>query len=313
MSASAGSTTSQQSTRAVVACVKFTTILPEVDPLDGGVIHDRTRAGLSESDRAAVEVALELGAQHGAAVVVVSVGGDDADPSLAELLAAGVARAIRVDAVGAPSALVAGHIVTALHRHDIDPVAVVCGDYSADGGSGSVPAFVAHELGMAQALGLIEIEVEVPGSLRAVRRLDGARRELVSVQLPAVISVEGGVADLRRAPLASLLSARPVEVEVLPAGGPVHLEPARQRPWRPRARVVPAPKGERALDRIVALTGALVERTPPRTVELPPEAAARAILDQLAVWGYLDDEHPGVTDAPTSDAVERSDTPPLLG
>lgn len=300
-------------TRAVVACVKFTTLLPEVDPLDGGVDQDVRRAGLSESDRAAVELGLRLGADHGVPVVVVSVGGADADPSLVELLAAGVARAVRVDAEGAPSPVVAGHVATALHDRGVEPVAVVCGDYSADGGSGSVPAFIAHELGMAQALGLIEVEVEVPGSVRAVRRLDGARRELVSVQLPAVLSVEGGVADLRRAPLASLLAARPADVEVVPAAGTVHLEPARRRPWRPRARVVPAPQGERALDRIVALTGALAERTPPRTIELPPTEAARAILEQLVVWGYLADEPPGTAEDPPADAVERSDRPPLLG
>jgi electron transfer flavoprotein beta subunit len=298
--------------RAVVACVKFTPILPDVDPLDGGVDDDVRRAGLSESDRAAVEVALRLGADHGVPVVAVSVGGPVADPSLVELLATGVTRAVRVDTEGAPSAVVAAHLASALHDRNIDPVAVACGDYSPDGGSGSVPAFLAHELGVAQALGLVEVEVEVPGSVRAVRRLDGARRELLSVQLPAVLSVEGGVADLRRAPLASLLAVQQAHVEVVPAAGTVHLEPARQRPWRPRARVVPAPQGERALDRIVALTGALTERTPPRTIELPPVEAARAILEQLVVWGYLEGV-PGSTSQPTPDPVERSDTPPLLG
>lgn len=313
MSAAVDTRSGDGPTRAVVACVKFSTILPEVDPLDGGVDGDVRRAGLSESDRAAVEVALRLGADHGVATVVVSVGGPAADPTLVELLAAGVDRAIRVDADRVPSWLVAGHVASALHHRGIDPVAAVCGDYSADGGSGSVPGFLAHELGMAQALGLIEIEVEVPGLVRAVRRLDGARREVVSVQLPAVVSVEGGVADLRRAPLASLLAAQPSDIEVVPTSGAVHLEPARQRPWRPRARVVPAPQGERALDRIVALTGALAERNPPRTIELPPEQAARAILEQLVVWGYLDGGVAAASDEAAVDAVERSDTPPLLG
>jgi hypothetical protein len=37
----------------------------------------------------------------------------------------------------------------------------------------------------------------------------------------------------------------------------------------------------------VQLTGALVDRTPPRTLELEPAAAAEAIIDQLREWGYL--------------------------
>lgn len=313
MSATGAPSPAGGATRAVVACVKFATLLPDVDPFDGAVDHDVRRAGLSDSDRAAVEVALRLGEEHDVGVVVVTVGGADADSALVELLAAGVDRAVRVDVHDAASAAVAGNIAVALHDRSIDPVAVVCGDYSPDGGSGSVPAFLAHELELAQALGLVELKVDDRGGLRAVRRLDGGRRELLTVDLPAVISVEGGVADLRRAPLASLLATGPADVEVSPGGGVTHADPPRQRPWRPRARVVPAPQGDTALDRIVALTGALVDRTPPRTVELPPDEAAEVILDQLVVWGYVDEERVGRAESPTADPVERADAPPLLG
>jgi electron transfer flavoprotein beta subunit len=61
----------------------------------------------------------------------------------------------------------------------------------------------------------------------------------------------------------------------------------RAEPLRPRARVMPPPAGDTARDRIVALTGALVDRTPPRTVEGTPEEAADAILEQLRTWGYV--------------------------
>jgi putative heme iron utilization protein len=39
----------------------------------------------------------------------------------------------------------------------------------------------------------------------------------------------------------------------------------------------------------VALTGALVDRNPPRTVVLDPSEAADAIVEQLRSWGYLPD------------------------
>jgi electron transfer flavoprotein beta subunit len=52
--------------------------------------------------------------------------------------------------------------------------------------------------------------------------------------------------------------------------------------------VQPAPAGDVALQRVVELTGALVERTPPRTVELSADDAADLILDQLRTWGYLE-------------------------
>jgi electron transfer flavoprotein beta subunit len=176
-----------------------------------------------------------------------------------------------------------------LSAADLDAAVVVCGDHSADRGSGTFPAHLAHQLGAAQALGLIELEAgEVAGELTAVRRLDGGRRERLRIVAPAVCSVEGSVAELRRAPLAASLQLRDAEVGVRPGPLQHHVEPPRLRPWRPPARVMPAPSGDRALERIVHLTGALVDRTPPRTVELDPPAAADAILEQLRAWGYLD-------------------------
>jgi hypothetical protein len=43
----------------------------------------------------------------------------------------------------------------------------------------------------------------------------------------------------------------------------------------------------------VALTGALSERTPPRSLVLDPPEAAAAIVAQLREWGYLDGAEPG--------------------
>jgi electron transfer flavoprotein beta subunit len=103
-----------------------------------------------------------------------------------------------------------------------------------------------------------------------------------------VVSTEGAAAPLRRAPLRRVREG--VEVERVAVGAAA---PERQpvvvstSPWRPRPRELPAPEHPDPRLRIVALTGALVERTPPRRVELDPEAAASAILDQLRAWGYL--------------------------
>ena len=68
--------------------------------------------------------------------------------------------------------------------------------------------------------------------------------------------------------------------------------------------MLPAPAGDHALQRIVALTGALVDRDPPRTVVLEPGAAADEILAQLRSWGYL----AGDADMPDAD-VPDADVP----
>ena len=274
----------------VAACVKFVDLRPQVDRLTGHVT-DSGDAGWSAADLAAVETALRLGETWSADVIVVAAAPASADEALRAFGAVGVDRIVRVDLgveLGSEldSSAVAGALADTLRTLDVS--VVCCGDYSADRGSGSVPAYVAHGLGAAQALGAVEVRSEGPGSLRVVRRLDGGRREQVVVDAPCVVSVEGSVAELRRASLAATLAARDVTVDVVTVAG-LHGHPSPvTRSWSPPARVQPAPAGDVALQRVVELTGALVERTPPRTVELEPDDAADLILEQLRTWGYLE-------------------------
>lgn len=292
----------------IAACVKWVELRPDVDPLHGTVAATSHAGGFSDADLSAVEVALRLADAWSGEVVVVCAGPPDADRGLRDLLATGVSRAVRVVPAGGdrgplePDAALgtgvgeaaAALLSSVLGAGDLDADVVVCGDVSVDIGSGTVPAYLAHHLGAAQASGLVEVTPVSAGSLRAVRRLDGGRREVLDVDAPAVLSVEGGVAELRRAGLGEVLRARDAVVGVREArvSAPTppisgRSEAPRLRPWRPPGRAVAAPTGRTALDRVIQLTGAFVERTPPRTVTAEPAAAAAAIVDQLRTWGYL--------------------------
>jgi electron transfer flavoprotein beta subunit len=259
-------------------------------------------AGVSPADRAALEVALRLGATLQRGVVAVAVGPAGADAALRDALAVGATRAIRIDLpVGVGSFDVAEEI--ALVAKEASTGIVVCGDYSLDRGTGSVPAFVAHELGAAQALGLVQVDVvqvdvgqvDVGGTgaanattLRAVRRLDGGRREALTVPTPCVVSVEGSVATLRRASLRAALASRHASVEVRDGGGMRHGPAVQVSAYRPRARVLSAPAGAQPLDRLRQLTDTAAAAARGEIVHLDPPAAAAAIVDRLRSWGYLD-------------------------
>lgn len=272
----------------IAACVKWVDLRPEIDPLHATVHEGTNSDGFSAADEAAVEVALRLAAEWDALTAVVCAGEVGAEPRLRELLARGVDRVVRVEVEpDLPSHETAQALAPVLSPADLGASLVVCGDHSSDRGSGSVPGFLAHELGFAQALGLVEVESESDGAVVAVRRLDGGRRERLRATPPAVLSVEGSVAELRRASLAATLASREAPVERRTGPVRLHVEPPMLRPWRPPARVLPPPTGDGALERVVHLTGALVDRHPPRTVELDPPDAAREILDQLRAWGYL--------------------------
>ncbi len=169
---------------------------------------------------------------------------------------------------------------------------VICGDYSLDRGTGSVPAFLAHELGNAQALGLVEVDTAAVdgGRLRVLRRLDGGRREVLDVDTPAVLSVEGSVRRLRRAPLAAAIRSKSADIEVVATAVGDHVPPAIVMPFRPRARTLAVPAGP-VLSRVREILDIGGSDTPvAETVELTPAEAAARIVDQLRRWGYLGDD-----------------------
>ena len=266
---------------------------------------DSRWSGVSTADEAALEVALSIAeradATHAAApseVMVICIGAPSADDVLREAIAAGATSAVRVDA---STELDSQVVAVALAEHLGDRDLVVCGDYSLDRGTGSVPAFLAGELSMAQALGLHEVDLagddagsrspetrapENTGALRVVRRLDGGRREILEVTPPAVLSVEGSASSLRRASLAASLAARTAPV-VTVRGPHGRLPEAEIHPYRPRARVLPAPTGG-SLDRVRQILDVGGSDTHAELVTLDPPAAASKILDQLRSWGYLD-------------------------
>ncbi len=198
------------------------------------------------------------------------------------------------------------------------PDLVLCGDRSVDRGTGALPAYLAHELGAAQALGLVDVAPADDGTggtggsrgggdraVLAERRLDGGWRERLRVPLPAVCSVEGAGVRLRRAPLAGALAAGsaavPVDrsLAVAAAAGPGSFHVGAPRPFRPRTRVLPAPHDDDPRLRLLDLTGALVDHEPPTVVE-PADAveAADVLLAFLARHGYVEDGSDG-TDVAT--------------
>jgi electron transfer flavoprotein beta subunit len=256
----------------VAACLAVGDLRPAVDPRTGSVTRSRAGIGIAAPDATALETALRL-AGAGGRVVALCVGPADLDPVLAEVAALGV-ETVRLPAPTPDPAVDERDLARALaavvvERGPFD--LVLCGDRSADRGTGAVPAFLAHELGAAQALGLVELSA-VPGggsvdgrSLRAVRRLDGGWRELLDVPLPAVCSLEGGL-RLRRGSLAGALTAAAHGVTV-------------HRPFRPPPHRLAPPTGDDPHVRLLALTGALDTREPPAVVgpRTADEAADRLL------------------------------------
>lgn len=252
------------------------------------ILGDERYVQLSYADQAALELALSLAATTGDSVRAVTAGPEAAETVLRSALSVGVNEVRRIDLdPSASSVTVARSLVPALTGCRW----IWCGDYSSDRGSGSVPAFLAGELRYGQALGVISVDLPSGAGipLMARRRLDGGRREVLEVRGPAVLSVEGSTARLRRASLRQSMAASKAPIPV------THVDQAADvadhgtlRPFRARARVVPAPEGRSALDRVRRITETSSSKGHGEVVDLEPRAAAERIVSTLRQWQYLD-------------------------
>ena len=290
----------------IVAAMGWSWQEADVDPLTGAISaspHDR---GPDRADFAALEHALSLAEKWDAQVIAATVGPAEADEMLKDALAAGATGALRVEPAHRNSRPRAAELVgggqnrpaalaAALRENYGVPDLVLCGDRSADRGTGSFPAFLAAALNAAQALGVVRLEPEGDGELRVHRRLDGGRREVLRVRRPAVVSVEAAGVRLRRAGLPETLASRRAVIPVIdaPAVAGHRVPVLGAHPYRPRPRELPVPSGT-ALHRTLQLTGALAERTPPTVLgPLSPEQAADELLGYLRRRGYLTAHDPG--------------------
>lgn len=248
-----------------------------------GEPSDARFAGVSPADHAALELALQWAERIGGQLTAITVGPQQAEAILREALACGVTRAVRINAPNSSRSIdVANALASVAAQADW----VWCGDYSMDNGSGSVPAFLAGALQASQALGVIGTAFE-PEHIIATRRLDGGRREVIEVRAPAVISVEGATARLRRASLTALRAAATAQIEVLNPPTAMPADEFSVHPYRPRARALASPSGTDALDRVRSLTATGATASTHEVETLAPGEAAARIVRALTDWGYL--------------------------
>jgi electron transfer flavoprotein beta subunit len=172
---------------------------------------------LNEPDAYALEEALRLREKHGGEVVVVSAGPARVTQVLREALARGADRAIHVEGdhfATADAFTAAEALATALASEKVD--LVLTGLQSDDQGFAQVGVVLAEKLGLAHAT--IIMEVQVDGStLRVKRELEGGWFQWIAMPLPAVITIQSGINQLRYATLKGIMAAKKKEIRAVAA------------------------------------------------------------------------------------------------
>ena len=167
---------------------------------------------LNEPDAYALEEALRLKEKHGGEVVVVSAGPARATQVLREALARGADRAIHVesDALAAADAFVVAEALAGAVRDERFDL-VLTGLQSDDQGFGQVGVVLAEKLGMPHATIIMEVQAAESG-LRVKRELEGGWFQWVSLPLPALLTIQSGINQLRYATLKGIMAAKKKEI-----------------------------------------------------------------------------------------------------
>ena len=175
---------------------------------------------LNEPDAYALEEGLRLREKHGGEVVVISAGPARVAQVLREALARGADRAIHVEGdhlATADAFVTAGALAEALRPEGID--LVLTGLQSDDQGFAQVGVVLAELLGAPHSTIIMEVQIQ-DGGLRVKRELEGGWFQWVTLPLPAVITIQSGINQLRYATLKGIMAAKKKEIRAVaaPAG-----------------------------------------------------------------------------------------------
>jgi electron transfer flavoprotein beta subunit len=180
---------------------------------------------MNEPDAYALEEALRLREKRGGEVVVCSAGPARVQQVLREALARGADRALHVedDSLAAADAFVcAGALASAMAEEKFD--LVLTGLQSDDQGHGQTGVVLAERLGIPHSTIIMEIQIEPgqPAGLRVKRELEGGWFQWISMTLPALLTIQSGINQLRYATLKGIMAAKKKEIRKVAMPGSVN-------------------------------------------------------------------------------------------
>ena len=170
---------------------------------------------MGDFDGYAVEVGLQLVEKQGGEVVVLSIGPDGVQETLRKGLAMGAARAVhlKVEEVPFDGLAIARALTAELKDGGYD--LILFGRMATDTANGAVGPMTAELLDLPCVTSISQLEI-AEGRGTARRELEGSA-ETLQFPLPAVLTIDEGIARPRLASLKGIMAAKKKPMEVKPA------------------------------------------------------------------------------------------------
>src|SRR5712672_1533607 len=184
---------------------------------------------VNESDGYALEEALRVKEKVGGEVVVCSMGPQRAKSVIKDALARGADRAIHIagDNVAHLSPFAAATVLAEAIRAE-QPDLIMTGLQSDDYGYGQTGVILAELLGLPHAT--IVIEIDATGAeLRVKRELESGWYQWYTMPLPALLTIQSGISQIRYATLKGIMAAKKKEIKEVAPNSEIVERPSHQR------------------------------------------------------------------------------------
>ena len=171
---------------------------------------------LNEPDAFALEEALRLREKQGGEVVACAAGPARVQQVIREALARGADRALLVEddaLASADASITSAALASAMADEHFD--LVLTGLQSDDQGHAQVGVMLAERLGVPHSTIIMEVQID-GGRLRVKRELEGGWFQWIGMPLPAVLTIQSGINQLRYATLKGIMAAKKKEIRRVP-------------------------------------------------------------------------------------------------
>ena len=196
----------------------------KIAPSGVGIDEAGLKYDMSDFDGYAAEVAIQITEKLGTGEVsVISLGPDVVQETLRKALSMGAHKAVQLkhDAPVSDGFAIASALAAEIKDGGFD--LVMCGRMAVDTQNRSVGIFIAELLGVPVISAISKLDIN-GGVVKARRELEGAY-ELIECPLPAVVTIDEGIARARYPSLKGIMAAKKKPLEVKPAQlGPVNYE-----------------------------------------------------------------------------------------
>ncbi len=179
------------------------------------ISEDNLKWIINPYDEFAIEEALKLKEKiNGARVIAISLGPDRIQQALRTALAMGVDQAVQIKVEENPDHNQLAQILSAAIKLTASPDIIFMGRQAIDDDAYLTHIYLAEKLNCGVATGVVGFRYE-ENRVIVERDVDGGAKEIIELQLPAVVAASKGLNQPRYASMMGIMKAKKIEIRVL--------------------------------------------------------------------------------------------------